>query len=139
MKGVKKMTYTLGNKTIRIPDTDIQELMSHHSLTKDEAIQLWLEDEGYLENEEVEDLSKKAKTNKVTATIHQAKSTEKTDKPRKPKTVKISDEKQEIFKHLVKSLADYDTTIVTENKLITIQLNGKTFKLDLVEQRQKKK
>ena len=59
------MTYNLNGKNIRIPDSDIKEYMESLSLPKDEAIKVWLEDEGYLENEIVEELTKKAKENKI--------------------------------------------------------------------------
>ena len=60
------MRYKINEKKeIRIPDEDIQRLMSTMKLDQDEAIQLWLEDEGYLINEEQEALCKKAKENKV--------------------------------------------------------------------------
>lgn len=68
----------------------------------------------------------------------QAEPTEK--KPRKPKTVKISNEKQKIFEDIVDFLArDYDITIEINNKLLIIHENGKEFKLNLSETRQKKK
>ena len=43
--------YLLANgKVVRIPMEEIQKQMRLLRLTKDEAIQMWLEDEGYLEN-----------------------------------------------------------------------------------------
>lgn len=134
------MKYTINSKTINIPDAEIKSLMSHHSLTQDDAIQLWLEDEGYLDNEEVEALTATAKQNRITATIHQAKATSKeAATPRKPRTSKVSDEKTQIFAALSDFLAqNYSIDIVKDNKLIEIELNGKKFKLDLIETRQKK-
>ena len=66
------MLYTLGNKKIRIPDADIEHSMKTLKLTQEKAIQMWLEDEGYLDNAEQEALEQKAKDNRITATIHQA-------------------------------------------------------------------
>ena len=48
------MNYNLNGKNIRIPDADIERSMKILKISHDEAIQLWLEDEGYLENEVVE-------------------------------------------------------------------------------------
>lgn len=63
-----------------------------------------------------------------------------TKKPKKPKTVKISQEKQKIFEDIVQFLAkDYDITVETDNKLLIIHENSKEFKLNLSETRQKKK
>lgn len=60
-------------------------------------------------------------------------------KPKKPKTVKISDEKQQIFSEIVEFLKEnYEIAIETENKLLKIYKNGKEFKLNLSETRQKK-
>ena len=64
------MRYNLNGKNINIPDADIERSMKSLELTKEEAIQVWLEDEGYLENEEQEELERKAKENRITATIH---------------------------------------------------------------------
>ena len=58
------MTYTLSNgKTVRIPDKEIEKNMKILEISKDEAILLYLEDEGYIENAEQEALCKKAKEN----------------------------------------------------------------------------
>jgi len=70
------MTYNFNGKNLRIPDEDINRSMKVLGLSKDEAIQLWLEDEGYLENETVEELTAKAKENKIQKGA-------KSDKPRK--------------------------------------------------------
>ena len=55
------MTYNLNGRVIRIPDADIEKSMKLLKLSHDEAVQMWLEDEGYLENEVVEELTAKAK------------------------------------------------------------------------------
>ena len=52
------MTYNLNGKVIRIPDADIEKSMKLLKLSHDEAVQMWLEDEGYLENEVVEEAAK---------------------------------------------------------------------------------
>ena len=64
------MTYNLNGKNIRIPDAEIDKSMKLLRISHDEAVQMWLEDEGYLENEVVEELTEKAKVNKVN---HEAK------------------------------------------------------------------
>ena len=64
------MTYNLNGKNIRIPDAEIDKSMKLLDLSHDEAVQMWLEDEGYLENEVVKELTAKAKVNKIN---HEAK------------------------------------------------------------------
>ena len=68
---------------------------------------------------------------------------EKSDKIRekKPKTVKVSDEKKELFNMIYGGLIDNyggNVEILKENKLIQVKINEKIFKVDLIEQRMKK-
>lgn len=134
------MKYTLENgKVINIPDSEIKAHMKNLDLTEDEAIQLYLEDEGYLDNEELEELDSKAKKVKIQ---HGASATEKTEKKeKKPRTVKISDEKQGLFDNIYHFLVETyggSVDILKENKLLTLKIGEKTFKVDLIEQRPKK-
>jgi hypothetical protein len=134
------MQYTLENgKTVNIPDKDIENYMKSLELSKEEAIDLWLEDNDYQVNDELEELDAKAKKVKIN---HQASSIDKTEKKdRKPRTVKISDEKQKLFDEIYHNLVEiYGGTveIVKENKLMTVKVGEKTFKIDLIEQRAKK-
>lgn len=130
------MKYNFNGKTVNIPDVEIEKSMKILGLTKDQAIEMWLEDEGYLDNEEQMELTQKAKENKITATIHSARDTSK-PKASKPKTVKVSEEKQSLFADILGNLQEnYENVeVLKENKLIQVKLNGKTFKIDLIEQR----
>lgn len=129
------MKYNFNGKMINIPDVEIEKSMKILKMSKEEAIEMWLEDEGYLENEVQEELTQKAKENKITSTIHSARE----DKPKvtKPKTVKVSEEKQELFASILGNLTENfeNVEVLKENKLIQVKLNGKTFKIDLIEQR----
>lgn len=135
------MRYTLDNgRSINIPDDEIAKHMKNFGLSKQEAIDLYLEDEGYLDNEELEELDSKAKKVKIQ---HGASAVDKTEKKeKKPRTVKISNEKQELFDNiyhfLVETYGD-SVDIVKENKLLTLKIGEKTFKVDLIEQRPPKK
>ena len=133
------ITYELGKRKIRIPDEDINKYMKNHGLTQDEAIQVWLEDEGYLENEEQEILETKAKENRITATIHEAGNKVKR-KRSTPRTVKVSDEKQQLFTEITETLevSCLEFEILKENKLIQVKIGEKIFKIDVIEQRTKK-
>ena len=133
------MKYQLGNKTINIPDTEIQKFMKSLDLTKEEAIQMWLEDNGYEENEEQAELDAKAKKVKID---HGASAVDKTQKEKKPRPKVVSDEKKELFDEIFSNLADVygeNAKIEKENKLIIVKIGEKTFKVDLIEQRAKKK
>ena len=135
------MKYTLGSgKVVNIPDKEIEKSMKLLDLTKEDAIQLWLEDNDYEVNEELEELDAKAKKVKIQ---HGASAVDKTEqKEKKPRVVKISDEKQalfgEIYLHLKEIFGD-NVEIVKENKLLTVTQGTKVFKIDLIEQRPPKK
>lgn len=130
------MIYNFNGKSIRIPDAEIEKSMKLLKLSHDEAVQLWLEDEGYLENEVVEELTEKAKINKVG---HDAKA----DKPRKVgKRERKPDEEKE---NLIKIIADclkntgYPVEITNKSKIIEFNVGENHYKLDLIKQRPPKK
>lgn len=134
------MKYQLKNgKSVNIPDKEIANNCKLLEITKEEAIQMWLEDNDYEVNEEQEELDKKAKAVKISLGARAVDLTKKSNK--KPRTVKISDEKQELFGVLLGNLRTFyanNVTVLTENKLIQVQIGDKTFKIDLIQQRNKK-
>ena len=133
------MKYQLCNKTINIPDADIQNFMKSLDLSKEDAIQMWLEDNDYEVNEEQAELDAKAKKVKID---HGASAVDKTQKEKKPRPKVASDEKKELFDEIFSNLADVygeNAKIEKENKLIIVKIGEKTFKVDLIEQRAKKK
>ena len=136
------MVYNFNGKNLRIPDEDLKRNMEILHLTKDEAIQLWLEDEGYLENAVVEELTAKAKTNKIS---REAKS----DKPRKQvkRERKPDLEKEKIIDILANCLIDNADVlkldanaveIVNKGKIIEFTIGENHYKLDLIKKRAKK-
>ena len=133
------MMYNFNGKSLNIPNEVIAKAMKNLDLTQDEAIQMWLEDEGHLDNEEQLELCQKAKDNKITATIHQANKGKKVKKEPKPKVA--SAEKVQIFNKMLGFLTNEfeNVAVLNENKLIQVEIDGKTFKIDLIEQRKPKK
>ena len=68
------------------------------------------------------------------------KVTNNVKKERKPRVYVASNEKSAIFSDIYAFLSEnYDVSVVTNNKKLQILLNGKSFTLDLVENRPKKK
>lgn len=133
------MKYQVGNKTVNIPDAEIQKFMKSLDLTKEDAIQMWLEDNDYEINEEQAELDAKAKKVKID---HGASAVDKTKKEKKPRPKVASDEKKELFDEIFSNLADVygeNAKIEKENKLIIVKIGEKTFKVDLIEQRNGKK
>ena len=137
------MRYTLQNgKSVTIPNAELEKNMKILELSKDEAIQLWLEDNDYETNEELEKLDAKAKKVKIQ---HDASAMKTRKKPEKPRTSKVSDAKKEFFSEISQFLDDFcekngtNYQILTQNKLFLIEFGGEKFKLDLIQQRKPKK
>lgn len=130
------MKYTLSNKkVVNIPDKEIEKSMKALDLTKEEAIEMWLEDNDYEVNEEQVALDEKAKKVKIQ---HGASAVDKSTKEKKERKVIVSDEKQALFSEILSNLQDVygeNVQIVKENKLLTVKMGAKTFKIDLIEQR----
>ena len=133
------MKYTLENgKVITIPDTEIEKLKKALDLTTDGAVDLWLEDHDYQENAEQNELDEKAKKCKVDHDISK-KSVKKVH------TVHISDEKKALFTEIQTFLNDFclknnaSVEVLKENKLFSLKIGEKTFKIDIIEQRTPKK
>ena len=135
------MRYTLENgKTVNIPDKEIEKAMANLDLSREDAIQMWLEDEGYLENEEQENLCQKAKDNRVTATVHQAKA----DKPKKTQKERVKKEnptKERVIAETAKMLEGFavNVEITNKTKLISFELDGNKYEFNLIEKRKPKK
>jgi len=134
------MNYNLNGKTIRIPDKEIEQSMKCLEISKDEAIQMWLEDEGYLENEEQEALEKKAKENRITATIHQAKTTEVKKKTQKERVQKEDPTKEKIVAECAETIRKLcgNAEITNKTKLIAFELDGEKYELNLIRKRKPK-
>jgi hypothetical protein len=81
------MKYDFNGKILNIPDKDLELLEKNLEISKEEAIQCWLDDNDYTVSEEEQELTKKAK-----AIRHY----EKSDKERKKVTKerKVDEEKK---------------------------------------------
>jgi wobble nucleotide-excising tRNase len=135
----KFIEYKLDNgKTVRIPQEEVDKSMELLDLTEEDAIQMWLEDEGYVDNAEQIELDKKAKASGLSRTIHEAKST-KERKPRE-KVRKEDRAKEDVISTLADTLKEFaeNVQIVNVGKLITFTLDGDNYKLDLIRQRKPK-
>lgn len=129
------MICELNGKTFVIPNEEINNLQTKLKISRPEAADVWLTDHGYTKNEIQELLNAKAgkvAKDKVT--------TEKSKAPRKPRTVKISEEKQMLFKYILGGLVNdfANVEVLTENKLISVEIDGKKFKIDITECRKSK-
>lgn len=133
------MTTNVNGKNIRINEQEVEKIAKGLDITFNEAVQVWLEDEGYLENAEQEQLNTKAKENRITATIHQAKalSPKKTQRERVLKDDPTKENLIKCIKAVLEEKGCEKVEIVNKTKLILFTLGGETFKLDLIRQRNK--
>ena len=126
------MTYNLNGKNIRIPDAEIDKNSRLLGITREEAIQMYLEDEGYIKNEYVEELTKKAKEAKIS---HDAKS----EKPRKQvkRERKPDEEKENLIEILANALVaeGFEAKVTNKSKIIEFNVGENHYKLDLIKQR----
>lgn len=128
------------NKIITIPDEELTKLMTTLDIDKSEAIEIWLTDEGYISNEEQDALDKKAKDNRITATIHQAKS--ETAREKRKVERKEDPDKENLISWLAQFLNDNvsveNLKVTNIGKLIEFEYLGNAYKLDLVKRRKPK-
>ena len=127
----------VNGKNVNIADKEIEKVMKSLELTMEEAIEMILDDMGLTENEEQNALDEKAKKVKIN---HQA-SADKEVKDKKPRTSKVTEEKQLLFSELCNFLREkeFDFEILKENKLISVNLGTENFKIDLINTRKPKK
>lgn len=135
------MKYILNGKNINIPDADIEKSIKSLELTKEEAIQMWLEDEGYLENEEQEELERRAKENHITATIHQASAKDARKKTQKERVRKENPTKEMVIREIAAILPNFaeNIEILNVGKLISFTIGEEKYEIDLKQKRKPKK
>lgn len=126
------------NQFVKIPREEVERIMQGLEVSEDDACWIWCEDNGKVLNEEQESLDKKAKDNRITATIHQARA--ETTKERKKVERKPDETKDSLVEQLAKFLKDLveNVQIVKVGKLIEFDIKDEHFKLDLIRQRKPK-
>jgi hypothetical protein len=129
------------NVIVKIPREEIERTMKGLGCSEDDACWIWCEDNGKIDNDEQNELDKKAKDNRITATIHQARAEitkERKKVERKPDQVK--DELVENLKaFLIEQCFMENVTITKVGKLVEFDCGNEHFKLDLIRQRPPKK
>ena len=127
------MKYTFADKdgkqrTVNIPDDDIKRAKSAYGLSNKEAIDMWLVDEGYLENPVVEELNAKAKANGVGA------GTKKRTVRRKEDPVKRA-----LIASLFDCIQEYagveGATVRNPERIISFSLGDDTYEITLSKKR----
>ena len=132
------MKYIIGKKEINIPEKEIEKLVNSLDISEDEAIQTWLFDNDYIENEEEAVLTKKAKDNRITATIHDAKDITKTRAKRNVERKEDVD-KEMIIAAVANMLQGMGIkgSVTNKSKIVEFEYNGNEYKIDLIRRRKK--
>ena len=129
------------NVVVKIPREEIERTMKGLGCSEDDACWIWCEDNGKIDNDEQNELDKKAKERRITATIHQARA--ETTKERKKVERKPDQVKDELVENLKAFLIEQcfmeNVSITKVGKLIEFDCGGEHFKLDLIRQRPPKK
>lgn len=126
----------INGKAVKIPMPDIVNYMQKLELTQDEAIELWLTDNDYMDNEEVDRLSQQAKDNKTNLRADTG------ERKKRDVTKKENPTKEGIIKEVAAALENIGAVnikITNISKLIEFEMDGNSYKLDLVQKRQPKK
>ena len=134
------MKYNYNGKNYNVPDEEIDKVMDKIDCSIAEACEMWLSDHDVIENEQVEELTKKATKNRITATIHNAKGEKKERKPREKKENPLKKEIiQAIFKGIAENIStDGEIIITNDEKYIDFNVNELEFTINLVQHRKKK-
>lgn len=128
------MIQEINGKIVSIPEKRIASFMKSLNISKEEAIALYLDDEGITTNEEQQQLTKEAEQAVKPANIIKARAA-------KPKTqserVKKPDEaKEEIVSTIAAALASLGTVNVTDpRKMIELTVKDENFKINLTRTR----
>ena len=141
------MRIIYNGKTQNIDDNYLNRLIKNLPCTKEDAIQIIAEEEGWTVNENTLEMDKAEKEQKeILRTIHKAISKKVIDKKMNGEITRGNGKKpkDDIKISIVADLAEYLKTkyenvdITNESKLITFTVNGEQYKLDLTKTRVKK-
>lgn len=105
--------------------------------TIENIIDMFLFDNDYISNTQVEELTQKAKDNKIKNVVASEKK-----KNRKPRQLKENHDKIFIIEKISELLQSLESvsnaTVVNKGKIIEFTINGNNYKIDLVQHRNKK-
>lgn len=123
-------------------EKELQRIMTGLKVTKEEALQIWKEDEGIETNEEQEALVQKTKGQKLDLGAKSEKTIEKVKngKKREPPKRKANETKKQIIQWLFQKLNEQKVTpqITNDEKYIEFDLNGEHYTISLIQKRKKK-
>ena len=133
------MKYSFINKagrkqTINVPDEYIKVNCRNLGLTKTEAVEMYLSDEGYISNDVVDELTKKAAANKQGSIAG--------TKQRKPRKRKEDPIKRVFIENIRAFIDDMDGTVNVEatnpERIIAFEYAGEKYEVMLTRKRKPK-
>ena len=137
----KVVDITLENgKVVKAMTSYLENMCNILDMDMDEAVLTWLEDEGYLINEEQEELVQKSKENKSLAAARKGARDGAKEKKKVVRTIKENPTKEMIIAEIAKFLPNIATEIqiVDDRKIITFKIGEDNYKLDLTRTRKPK-
>ncbi len=131
------MVYKFNGKSIAIPNAELDKIVDNLDCSLSDAIELWLNDNDYTENQEQKQLNEKAKTVKTANIIKAASAKPKTQRERVQKPDEV---KEGVIKIIADALTTYgaEVQITDTRKLITFKLGNDDFKINLTRTRKLK-
>lgn len=136
----KAIEITLENdKVVKVSKAYIDKCVEKLDIDLEEALLTWLEDEGYMDNLDQEELCDLAKENKSHKVVNAKVEKEPTKKTQKERVAKSNPDKEYIVGVVAEFLEDIvgkdNVNIENKAKLIVFTYNGNEYKLDLVQKR----
>ena len=124
-------------KVVNVPNAEITKLQTALKCSRAEAVDCWLYDEGYIDCPEADELTAKAKENKVSHNAR-AEVKQKTQRERVVKEDKVKEDIIQAVADMLPNLQAENVVIEKKGKLITFAVGEDKFKFDLIRQRPKK-
>ena len=123
-----------GGKVVNVPNDEVTKLQVALKISRSEAVEVWLYDNDYIECAEADELTAKAKENKVSHNAR-AESKPKTQRERVVKEDKVKEDIIQAVAELLPTLNATNVVIEKKGKLITFEVGADKFKFDLIRQR----
>jgi hypothetical protein len=130
------MKVTVGEKTVNVPDEVIRKSMASLDISEGEAIELYLFDEGIVTNDEVEDMTAKAKA-AGPVTRNQGEKTKRKAPVRKPDEMKRTIV-QGLFDYIAAEPSTEKIEITNVERMIAFEVGGEKYELTLTKKRKPK-
>ena len=123
-----------GGKVVNVPNAEVSKLQTALKISRSEAVELWLYDNDYIDNAEADELTAKAKENKVSHNAR-AESKPKTQRERVVKEDKVKEAIIQAVADMLPTLQAENVVVEKKGKLITFTVGEDKFKFDLIRQR----